>query len=63
MKALVYQEPWKMTMQDLPKPVLQPGEVLVKMESVGICGSDVHGFTGGKWTPGSGHGDGSRDSG
>ena len=42
MKALVYQEPWKMTMQDLPKPVLQPGEVLVKMESVGICGSDVH---------------------
>ena len=54
MKALVYQEPWKMTMQDLPKPVLQPGEVLVKMESVGICGSDVHGFTGesGRRAPG-----------
>lgn len=46
MKALVYQEPWKMSMQDLPRPVLQPGEVLIKMESVGICGSDVHGFTG-----------------
>ena len=41
-------------MQDLPRPVLQPGEVLIKMESVGICGSDVHGFTGesGRRAPG-----------
>jgi len=41
-------------MQDLPRPVLQPGEVMVKMESVGICGSDVHGFTGesGRRAPG-----------
>ena len=54
MKALVYQEPWKMTMQELPRPVLQPGEVMIKMESVGICGSDVHGFTGesGRRAPG-----------
>ena len=54
MKALVYQEPWKMSMQDLPRPVLQPGEVLIKIESVGICGSDVHGFTGesGRRAPG-----------
>jgi L-iditol 2-dehydrogenase len=54
MKALVYEEPWKMTLQDLPKPELQPGEVLLKMESVGICGSDVHGFTGesGRRAPG-----------
>ena len=54
MKALVYQEPWKMIMQDLPRPVLQPGEVMIKMESVGICGSDVHGFTGesGRRAPG-----------
>ena len=54
MKALVYQEPWKMSMQDLPRPVLQLGEVLIKMESVGICGSDVHGFTGesGRRAPG-----------
>ena len=54
MKALVYEEPWKMTLQDLPKPELQAGEVLLRMESVGICGSDVHGFTGesGRRTPG-----------
>ena len=43
-----------MTLEDLPKPELQPGEVLIKMESVGICGSDVHGFTGesGRRAPG-----------
>ena len=43
-----------MTLQDLPKPVPAPGEVVIKMESVGICGSDVHGFTGesGRRTPG-----------
>ena len=46
MKALVYEEPWKMTLQDLPKPEPAPGEVVIEMESVGICGSDVHGFTG-----------------
>tara|TARA_Y100001934_G_scaffold88426_2_gene109719 strand:+ start:150 stop:1277 length:1128 start_codon:yes stop_codon:yes gene_type:complete len=54
MKALVYEQPWKMTLQDLPKPKPETGEVLIKMESVGICGSDVHGFTGesGRRTPG-----------
>ena len=54
MKALVYEEPWKMTLQDLPKPEPASGEVVIKMESVGICGSDVHGFTGesGRRTPG-----------
>ena len=46
MKALVYEQPWKMTLQDLPKPKPEAGEVLIKMEAVGICGSDVHGFTG-----------------
>ena len=54
MKALVYEEPWKMTLRDLPKPDPAPGEVVIKMESVGICGSDVHGFTGesGRRAPG-----------
>jgi L-iditol 2-dehydrogenase len=54
MKALVYHGPWKMSLEDLPKPELKRGNVLIKMESVGICGSDVHGFTGesGRRTPG-----------
>jgi len=45
-KAVRYDQPWKMTMVDLPKPAPGPGEVLLKSEAVGICGSDVHGFTG-----------------
>lgn len=54
MRALIFEEPWKMTLQNLPRPALEAGEVLIKMESVGICGSDVHGFTGesGRRAPG-----------
>lgn len=46
MRALVYHRPWHMTLEDLPVPIPASNEVLVKIESVGICGSDVHGFTG-----------------
>ena len=46
MKALRYDGPWKMTLVDLPTPTPGPGEVLLKPEAIGICGSDVHGFTG-----------------
>ena len=46
MKALVYEGPWQFSLRELPEP--RPGhlEVLVRSEAVGICGSDVHGFTG-----------------
>lgn len=46
MKALVYEGAWQMPMRDVPIP--QPGnaEVQVKVETVGVCGSDVHGFKG-----------------
>ena len=54
MRALVYNGPWDMTLEDLPKPEPGTGEVLVKVKTVGICGSDVHGFTGesGRRAPG-----------
>lgn len=54
MRALVYNGPWDMTLEDLPQPTPGPGEVLVRMTKVGICGSDVHGFTGesGRRAPG-----------
>lgn len=43
MKAIVVEAPHKMTMLDVPKPVLSdPFGVLIKMTAVGICGSDVH---------------------
>lgn len=54
MKALVYNGPWDMTLQELPQPQPGPGEVLLQIKTVGICGSDVHGFTGesGRRAPG-----------
>lgn len=46
MKALVYTGPRQMEIQDLPRPVPQPGEVLLSVRQSGICGSDIHGFLG-----------------
>ncbi len=54
MQAVVFRAPWDMKLERLPRPEPGPGEVLVKMKAVGICGSDVHGFTGesGRRAPG-----------
>ena len=38
----------KMEFRDIPMPSPKPGEVLVKLEYVGICGSDVHYFHDGR---------------
>jgi L-iditol 2-dehydrogenase len=46
MKALVLEEYNKLVYRDFPDPVLAEDEVLVKVEAVGICGSDVHGMDG-----------------
>lgn len=46
MKALVYTGPQQLSFQDAPDPVPCDGEVLVEVQSVGICGSDMHAFLG-----------------
>lgn len=46
MKALVLTEYNHFDLQDLPKPTVRPNEVLVRVQAVGICGSDVHGMDG-----------------
>lgn len=46
MKALVYTGPGSVEFQDVSMPELQPGEVLVRVASAGICGSDLHAFHG-----------------
>jgi threonine dehydrogenase-like Zn-dependent dehydrogenase len=46
MKALVYTGPNSLAYRDEPDPVALPGEVLVKVEAVGICGSDMHAYHG-----------------
>ena len=46
MKALVLEEYNKLVYRDFPDPEVAADEVLVKVEAVGICGSDVHGMDG-----------------
>lgn len=46
MKALVYTQPNEMQLMDRPKPEAVPGEVVLKIEAVGICGSDMHAWHG-----------------
>lgn len=46
MKALVLEQYNKLVYKDFPDPIVADDEVLIKVESVGICGSDVHGMDG-----------------
>lgn len=46
MRALVYVGPNSLEFRDEPDPVTVPGEVVVKVEAVGICGSDMHAYHG-----------------
>ncbi|MEM1366391.1 MAG: alcohol dehydrogenase catalytic domain-containing protein [Pseudomonadota bacterium] len=46
MKALVYTAPETLEMRDVPDPKLGDGDALIRIEAVGICGSDMHGFLG-----------------
>jgi threonine dehydrogenase-like Zn-dependent dehydrogenase len=46
MKALVYLGPNDLVFRDEPDPVPGPGEVLVAVEAVGVCGSDMHAYHG-----------------
>jgi threonine dehydrogenase-like Zn-dependent dehydrogenase len=49
MKALVFPEEWEVNLVEVPIPKCGPNDVLAKMISVGICGSDVGIFEGGHW--------------
>lgn len=46
MKALVYTGPNSLVFRDEPDPVAGAGEALVRIEAVGICGSDMHAYHG-----------------
>jgi threonine dehydrogenase-like Zn-dependent dehydrogenase len=46
MRALVFHGPREIRVEELPDPVPGPGEVLIRVTATGICGSDVHGYTG-----------------
>jgi len=46
MKALVFDGPWEMEVRDRNARTPDSGEVQVRIEATGICGSDIHGYTG-----------------
>lgn len=46
MKALVYTSPGEMQLQERAMPEAAPGEVVLQIEAVGICGSDMHAWHG-----------------
>lgn len=46
MKALVYTAPVTLDFRDEPDPVPGDGEALVRVDAVGICGSDMHAWHG-----------------
>jgi alcohol dehydrogenase len=45
-KALVYTQPLEVQLLDRPDPELLDGEVVLRIDAVGICGSDMHAFHG-----------------
>ncbi len=42
MKAAVLKDKRKMVIEEMPTPTAGPGEIVLKMKYVGICGSDLH---------------------
>ena len=46
MKALIYTAPSVLEFADAPDPARQAGDALIQVDSVGICGSDMHAFLG-----------------
>lgn len=44
MKAVKIKGPWELALEDIPVPDPGPGEVLIRVQHCGICGSDLHIF-------------------
>lgn len=46
MKALILEEPGKAVIAEVPKPNRKPGEAMLRVRRVGLCGSDLNSFRG-----------------
>jgi threonine dehydrogenase-like Zn-dependent dehydrogenase len=46
MKASVLCDVHRLEVRDIPRPVISPYEVLIRVTAVGLCGTDVHIFAG-----------------
>lgn len=46
MQQLVCREPGNFIYQDVQKPTLTPGNSIIRIKKIGICGTDIHAFDG-----------------
>ena len=46
MKAIVWNGPEEMAVEEVPEPAVEPGTVVIRPEAVGICGSEIEGYLG-----------------
>jgi 2-desacetyl-2-hydroxyethyl bacteriochlorophyllide A dehydrogenase len=46
MKSIVCEKPWQLKMKEMDLPEVKPGEALIRVRRVGICGTDLHAFKG-----------------
>jgi threonine dehydrogenase-like Zn-dependent dehydrogenase len=44
MKAAVLHGPLDMRVEEVPAPVLEPGDIRIRVKACGICGSDLHAY-------------------
>ena len=47
-RACVLTQPKTLVFRDVPMPDVAPGEILMKLEAIGVCGSDVHYYQNGR---------------
>jgi 2-desacetyl-2-hydroxyethyl bacteriochlorophyllide A dehydrogenase len=46
MRTLICTAPGVLEYRDLPPPQVQPGQAIIKIKRIGICGTDLHAFEG-----------------
>jgi 2-desacetyl-2-hydroxyethyl bacteriochlorophyllide A dehydrogenase len=46
MQALIYHGPAKVSIEEMDLPICQQDEMIIRVESVGICGSELEGYLG-----------------
>jgi 2-desacetyl-2-hydroxyethyl bacteriochlorophyllide A dehydrogenase len=46
MKSVVCEKPWQLKMKEMDLPEVKPGEALIRVRRVGMCGTDLHAFKG-----------------
>src|SRR5688572_16068022 len=46
MRCLVLAEPHRFELKETERPAVKPGEALVRVRRVGVCGTDLHAFQG-----------------